>query len=639
MNRIWNFVRAAMRPPSTPIEWVVLVIAIVAIAGLGVWGYILYFPGLPSGVKVYDVVKLNKSWTDEERQWYYHTSQGSQVMPYDWFIALEQPANKQLFTSNEYITKMRIVPDPNAINNPDLLPIGLAKDDPDPITGVQNVGLTCAFCHTSQLTYHGMGVRIDGAPGIVNFDTFLSQLVVSVAATVQPNFVANLFDRGKFDRFARRVLKDKYSDASAADLRSQVRSWLDQKVRQQADQLVLKNTTASFGRLDALGTGGNTLYRLLASNNLRALNAPVTAFPLWYVTQYDWVQSNGSIRQPMSRNIIESVAVNADVVLPGDPAKNYSDRYISSVRMKNMWQMEDMAGKLVAPTWPEYIFGPIDRDKAAKGKVLYAQYCSKCHSPQLEPAPLCGDQIAIRNKKRFFMLRLFSVDEVGTDPLDAMNFATRTADASAIGLGNNAPGPTVIQTVIGGILRRGFKDLNLPQATVDEWSGYRSDCWRAPKAYPARPLDGVWATAPFLHNNSVPSLYQLLLPAAQRMKEFHIGDPEFDPVNVGYVNVRIRGGFTVDTTQTGNSNAGHEFRNAPAGTIGVIGPELSDEQRWDIIEYLKIIDEMGPAIAAAKNQPPSNQYGQCWTDPQYGACNAASPSGSTPATAPTTGGK
>jgi len=142
------------------------------------------------------------------------------------------------------------------MSNPDLLPIGFAKDDPDPITGVQNVGLTCAFCHTSQLTYHGMGIRIDGAPGIVNFDTFLSQLIVAVAATVQPKFTVNLFDPGKFDRFARRVLKDKYSQQAAEDLRKQVIAWLVQKVKQQADQLALKNTTASFGRLDALGTGG-----------------------------------------------------------------------------------------------------------------------------------------------------------------------------------------------------------------------------------------------------------------------------------------------------------------------------------------------------------------------------------------------
>jgi len=644
MDRFWRFLHFLKRKPTSAVGWLLTVVealAVAALGGLAVWGYILMFPGLPSPVKMYDVVKLNKSWTDEERQFYYHTSQGSQIMPYDWFIALEQPNSKQLFTSNDYITKMRVIPDPNPVHNPDLLPIGLAKDDPDPITGVQNVGFTCAFCHTAQITYHGMGIRIDGAPGIVNFDTLLAQIVLSVAATVQPGISATLFDPGKFDRFARRVLKDKYSPAAAEKLRSEVRSWLADKVKERADELPLKSTTASFGRLDALGTGGNTLYRRLAPGNLRALNAPVTAFPLWYVTQYDWVQSNGSIRQPMSRNIIESVAVNASMILPGDPAKN--DRYISSIRMKYMWQMEDLAGKLEAPVWPEWILGPINQDKAAKGKVLYGQYCSKCHSPQLEPAPLCGDEIAIRNKKRYFMLRLYSIDEIGTDPLDALNFATRTADASSIGLGKNAPGPEVIQTVIGGLLRRGFKDLNLSQATEDEWSGYRSDCLRAPKAYPARPLDGVWATGPFLHNKSVASLYELLLPAEQRLKKLHVGDPEFDPVNVGYVNTEIPGGFTLDTSKPGNSNSGHEFRSAPAGTKGVIGPELTDEQRWEIVEYMKIIDEMGPAMAAAKNQPASTQYGACWTDPQYGACNAAPPttqsSTPSPASPPTTGGK
>jgi len=99
MNRIWNLVRAWMRLPSTPIGWLVSIFALVAVAGLGVWGYILYFPDLPSSVKVYDVVKLNKNWTDEERQKYYHTSQGSQVMPYDWFIALEQPVIQIFYQS------------------------------------------------------------------------------------------------------------------------------------------------------------------------------------------------------------------------------------------------------------------------------------------------------------------------------------------------------------------------------------------------------------------------------------------------------------------------------------------------------------------------------------------------------------
>jgi hypothetical protein len=45
----------------------------------------------------------------------------------------------------------------------------------------------------------------------------------------------------------------------------------------------------------------------------------------------------------------------------------------------------------------------------------------------------------------------------------------------------------------------------------------------------------------------------------------------------------------VDTTRPGNSNRGHEFDDAPAGTSGVIGPKLSPEQRRDLVEYLKTL--------------------------------------------------
>ncbi len=53
--------------------------------------------------------------------------------------------------------------------------------------------------------------------------------------------------------------------------------------------------------------------------------------------------------------------------------------------------------------------------------------------------------------------------------------------------------------------------------------------------YIARPLNGIWATAPYLHNGSVPTLYDLLLPAEQRPRTFYTGSNEFDPVKVGYV--------------------------------------------------------------------------------------------------------
>ena len=60
----------------------------------------------------------------------------------------------------------------------------------------------------------------------------------------------------------------------------------------------------------------------------------------------------------------------------------------------------------------------------------------------------------------------------------------------------------------------GFGTLDLPQVKA---------------VYKARPLAGMWATAPFLHNGSVPNLYYMLVPAAERPKKFFVGHREFDP--------------------------------------------------------------------------------------------------------------
>ena len=59
--------------------------------------------------------------------------------------------------------------------------------------------------------------------------------------------------------------------------------------------------------------------------------------------------------------------------------------------------------------------------------------------------------------------------------------------------------------------------------------------------YRASDLHALWATAPYLHNGSVPTLEDLLAPAAERPTTF------------------VRAGFTIDTSVPGNDNIGHEF--------------------------------------------------------------------------------
>jgi hypothetical protein len=125
-------------------------------------------------------------------------------------------------------------------------------------------------------------------------------------------------------------------------------------------------------------------------------------------------------------------------------------------------------------------------------------------------------------------------------------------------------------------------------------------------SYRARPLNGVWATAPYLHNGSVPSLWWMLMPAAQRPTQFCMGFRDFDPQQVGFhveanEAPHCRNGETLFSANDpdgkpihGNSNLGHSLE-APPGEgphqhkKGVIGRLLSDEERKDLIEYLKTL--------------------------------------------------
>ena len=116
---------------------------------------------------------------------------------------------------------------------------------------------------------------------------------------------------------------------------------------------------------------------------------------------------------------------------------------------------------------------------------------------------------------------------------------------------------------------------------------------RAPLAYKARTLDGIWATPPYLHNGSVPNIYELLSPASERSKQFWTGGYEYDPVNLGYVSSKGSGNyFLFDTTISGNLNHGHEFNDGKGK--GIIGRKLSRNERLELIEYLKVLDQDPP---------------------------------------------
>lgn len=518
-----------------------------------------------------ELVYLDQGWGEEERQIFYSASQGTRLMPLRWFLALEREESAERFTAGDYVARYRFIEDTASKDNPERLPVGFARDV-DAATGEEYVGFTCGACHTRQISYRGATIWIDGGPATIDVVTFTDSVFRALDRTVKAP--------DKLERFARAVLKDQYGVGSVAALRAQMEKAL-RGVNLQAlseGAAAAHATVAGFGRLDALGRAGNLLFGQLDPSNLRATNAPVDYPHLWDAPTYDWVQWNGSIMQPMARNIAEALGVGTHTLLvPESQGTRVEVR--SSIRVDNLRLIEQQVEKLRAPRWPEHLLGSIDQEQADRGRRLFRRHCASCHDPGLTRPNEHG--------KRFRKATMVPLDLIGTDPTHAVSFNERTVDLGALGLGRVGMAQA-LELGTWAIRETKYEAYGLSPEQRIAWDGHRPNRWRAPLAYRARDLSGIWATAPYLHNGSVPSLYELLLPAERRSKRFYVGSTELDSERVGLRVEPFPGGFELVTDRPGNSNAGHEYRDGPRGK-GVIGPALTEEERWDLIEYMKTL--------------------------------------------------
>ncbi|MFN8640978.1 MAG: di-heme-cytochrome C peroxidase [Candidatus Binatia bacterium] len=553
---------------------------------------------LPDRKPVDRIVSLDQGWTAEQRDWFHHASQGTATLsvPYPWFVALEQPVlslgDPPLLAAPENLARYGFLSSPVSIHNPDGLPVGFARDqaqvDPRTQETLDAVGFTCAACHTGQIEYRGTAIRIEGGPAATDLGKFRHDLKWAIAYTkLVP---------GRFKRFARRVLGASYSEEAERQLKEQfdavVAAGREKGAIEEKGDVGIEE---GFGRLDALGRIANLVFGVeLDPHNVAPLIAPVAYPHIWDTPWFDWVQYNGSIRQPMARNAGEALGVGARVNLNGNSAA----RYRSTLRVENLHQMERLiAGDapfagLRAPRWPEDVLGPIDRERAERGRALYAEHCQVCHRPPVGSAEL--EDAAYWTEpndagERYLVVKMVDIDYVGTDPNQAETMVKRRIDLKRLGEGEQSFGDA-LGMIVERTVARWYDDRAVPAVERQRMNGNRPNDARAPMQYKARPLDGIWATPPYLHNGSVPDLYSLLLPGDQRPSLVHLWTREYDPKRVGYVNATHRYGTKIDTAQSGkgNSNRGHEFRDGPRGN-GVIGPLLSEEQRWDLVEYLKTL--------------------------------------------------
>lgn len=202
-----------------------------------------------------------------------------------------------------------------------------------------------------------------------------------------------------------------------------------------------------------------------------------------------------------------------------------------------------------------------------------------------------------------------SNDSSPTEYWDIPLVEMHISDAANVSFGY-ALAATVEQTIDAWFDLNGLTDKTLQQQFLEG----RPNCIQAGMGYKARPLNGVWATAPFLHNGSVPTLRDLLCPINNTRPEYiQLGSPEFDVENIGILQPRNflktaeslvkkrklydkQGYFILNTKIQGNRNTGHEFSDRYDQSKpywqqdeGVLGPKLTPRECDAILEYLKTI--------------------------------------------------
>ena len=584
-----------------------------------------------------------QAWTEENRVAWYTVSQGSRLIPQAWMDNLEQPDGTGMFLEPAYINKFRYLPNPAAAwTSPDKkcpydksLPLGFSVDcqSDQNLSGqlrwktVQSdrepwVGLNCSACHTTEMTFKGTTFRADGGPALADFQLFIEKLNLAVHKTVS--------DPAKFERFASRVLVATAPPTDLAMLKKALVKWnewnddLATLNDPNHDDPAARIPAYGFGRLDAIGQIYNKIALLatpggIAHQIANVSDAP-TSYPfLWNVRQLDRVEWNGIAVNSVAagvhygalgRNTGEVIGVFGDVSIKKGPGP--LEGYSSSVAVKTLNDIEAQLAKLQPPVWPA-AFGEVNKDLVTAGRNLFGTNCSGCHTVPTKPR---GDLTEMFKTKLQPVFPVAGTNEHGTGT-DFWMACNAVLDAARSGLfaGNKsqiitgapiadpAPNLVLLTNAVTGVLIANkwtigkiviFHSDGLPPpaeinlgAGVDQKKNRADACMnfkddpKDPKmVYKGRPLQGIWATAPFLHNGSVPNLWEMLLPATERSKTFYLGTREFDPVNVGYQTaVSADNSFKFDTSLPGNSNSGHDYGNA----------ELTNDQRKALIAYMKTL--------------------------------------------------
>jgi len=568
--------------------------------------------------------------TSEEIHTFYHLDQGGELYPLAWIKALQTADGAPfLDTMGDY----GFLPDPD---EPQGLPVGMTVSEAShQLALTPMVGITCAACHVGEIEHQGRAVRVIGGPNIVDQKAFFTALFGATEATLEhPAALYGFIGRTLQDRtlsaelaarlpLAHSVLANcstweqiaaagglgrllvkhlgrlhaheaadadepafgvigetahepvdvgdtsaiAAADDGGADLGAacpledpaQRRAAIDEMAQHLVEtQRLVEGRVAFLRSIVALVQLPQTDFgpgraddwdvaraQLFAPEWALPLTSPLSFPPIWNLDDIPWLHYDNNTNSVMQRNVGQALGTGAPFEM---------QTHGSTIDPRSLRQAEDLARKITPPEWPADVLGPIDAALADRGQAIFAERCAACHEGEA-PGSAPGD-------------KRYDRDAIGTDtnrltsfetPLDGKLFSEQFPPVLdrfvSWSMANDGIGPEEAAALIGPA----------PE-------------WRTTGQWGTRSLRGVWATAPYLHNGSVPTIDDLLRPASERPTAFPIGTRAYDPARLGYLTEGTQG-WTFDTTQSGNANAGHE------GTE--FGTDLGDDDRLALIEFLK----------------------------------------------------
>ena len=570
---------------------------------------------------------------------------------------------------NEYLLRLGFIGQDKTTPNPDALPIGLARTESIFFPGLNRqdvaVGFTCAACHTGQIAYENTRYVVDGGPAMID----LGLLTQTMGAALGQTALSSQFPilDGRFDRFARKVLGSNYNVLSKATLKGQ----LTKTIKQLSTTSDVINVTEGFSRLDALNRIGNTVFNadMQRPSNYSPITAPVNFPHIWTTSWFNWVQYDASIMQPLIRNTGEALGVKSMLDTTGQNDQRFAtSANVNNIVAIENWlggthpkENGNKFNGLLAPKWPAGL-PAIDKSLATKGEGLYQQKCKGCHLPAISPeSEFWSDKhwekikytengVATETTESYLKLKVIRLDKIGTDPAQATVLGARTVDTTDLNLNTqvctlvspdllqdgvyktnansltgysnsddqilsyvpfNDSATSMFGLALGAVVERTneqwFKQNYISAEQRYVYEGKRPNCLQVNQGYKARPLNGVWSTAPFLHNGSVANIYDLLSTQAERPTFVQLGSHKFDVNHLGIVqnddvkslndkkNLKSHeltddyseGLFILDTREPGNHNTGHIFDDVKQP--GRIGKKLTGDEKLAIIEYLKTL--------------------------------------------------